>query len=110
MRCQWHQKPARVVVRHDKVGVLVSGRTVQVCVRGEQADVVLHELGACGERAISVCRRVIVTPELELLLSEIQQQIDAYESDDLLRLDIDRAPLELQTFYSRLQLTQRQSE
>ncbi len=50
------------------------------------------------------------SPELELLLSEIQQQIDAYESDDLLRLDIDRAPLELQTFYSRLQLTQRQSE
>ena len=49
-------------------------------------------------------------PTIKKLIAKIQQQIDAYESDDLLRLDIDRAPLELQTFFSRLQLTQRQSE
>lgn len=49
------------------------------------------------------------SPELEQLLSEIQQQIDAYESDDLLQLDIDRAPIELQQFFSRLQMTRRQS-
>lgn len=48
------------------------------------------------------------SPELERLLSEIQQQIDAYESDDLLQLDIDRAPIELQQFFSRLQMTRRQ--
>jgi len=47
--------------------------------------------------------------ELEQLLSDIQQQIDSYQSDDLLQLDIDRAPIELQQFFSRLQMTRRQS-
>lgn len=47
--------------------------------------------------------------ELEQLLSDIQQQIDNYQSDDLLQLDIDRAPIELQQFFSRLQMTRRQS-
>jgi hypothetical protein len=48
------------------------------------------------------------SPELEQLLSDIQQQIDNYQSDDLLQLDIDRAPIELQQYFGRLQMTRRQ--
>jgi len=66
----------------------------------------LRLLGMIGQ-AWSLRERPRST-ELEQLLSEIQQQIDAYESDDLLQLDIDRAPIELQQFFSRLQITRRQ--
>ena len=46
--------------------------------------------------------------ELELILSEIYEQIEAYESDDVMQLDIDRAPTELQNFFARILQARRQ--
>lgn len=46
--------------------------------------------------------------ELELILSEIYEQIEAYESDDVMQLDIDRAPIELQNFFARILQARRQ--
>jgi hypothetical protein len=46
--------------------------------------------------------------ELELILSEIYEQIEAYESDDVMQLDIDRAPMELQNFFARILQARRQ--
>lgn len=48
--------------------------------------------------------------ELELILSDIDERIEQYESDDVMQLDIDRAPEELQRFFSRILQSRRQQQ
>ena len=48
--------------------------------------------------------------ELELILSDIDERIEQYESDDIMQLDIDRAPEELQRFFSRILQSRRQQQ
>jgi serine/threonine-protein kinase len=50
------------------------------------------------------------TSQLDVLLSEIYKRIDEYESDDVMQLDIDRAPSELQRFFARILQTRRQQD
>lgn len=50
------------------------------------------------------------TQQLDLVLSRIDELLDEYESDDVLQLDIDRAPVELQRFFSRVLQTRRQQD
>lgn len=48
--------------------------------------------------------------ELELILSDIDERIEQYESDDIMQLDMDRAPEELQKFFSRILQSRRQQQ
>ena len=50
------------------------------------------------------------TQQLDLVLSKIDELLDAYDSDDVLQLDIDRAPEELQRFFFRVLQARRQQE
>jgi serine/threonine-protein kinase len=68
----------------------------------------LQLLGMIGEAWVLKDRER--TAELDLLLSEIYSRIDEYESEDVLQLDIDQAPEELQQFFSRILQTRRQQE
>jgi serine/threonine-protein kinase len=68
----------------------------------------LQLLGMIGEAWVLKDRER--TAELDLLLSEIYRRIDEYESEDVLQLDIDQAPSELQQFFSKILQTRRQQE
>lgn len=68
----------------------------------------LQLLGMIGEAWVLKDR--LRTAELDLLLSEIYSRIDEYDSEDILQLDIDQAPGELQQFFSRILQTRRQQD
>ncbi|MFM7055290.1 MAG: serine/threonine-protein kinase [Planctomycetota bacterium] len=68
----------------------------------------LQLLGMIGEAWVLKDRER--TAELDLLLSEIYSRLDEYESEDVLQLDIDQAPEELQQFFTRILQTRRQQE
>jgi serine/threonine-protein kinase len=67
----------------------------------------LQLLGMIGEAWVLKDRER--NSELDLLLSEIYSRIDEYESEDVLQLDIDQAPSELQQFFARILQSRRQS-
>lgn len=67
----------------------------------------LQLLGMIGEAWVLKDRER--NSELDLLLSEIYSRIDEYESEDVLQLDIDQAPNELQQFFARILQSRRQS-
>lgn len=68
----------------------------------------LQLLGMIGEAWVLKDRER--TAELDLLLSEIYSRIDEYDSEDVLQLDIDQAPGELQQFFSKILQTRRQQD